>query len=193
MASEATSDPRVERTHNSVDRDRAAAPGSRRRRSGRRFSDEQKRRMQFVYLLHLRDLHRWRQIRRVETRLQQGRLMARWSPARPRLPWTEIAHGRQYGIFADSAERVREWVKSFGGKLRRFLRDGTLVADDLPIWMVSGRHPRPSRARHAPRPRALPPSAFVTPSPHTPALGQAADEEKWWELPPREEWPVPPA
>jgi len=49
------------------------------------FSDEQKRRMQLVYLLHLRDLHRWRQIRRVETRLQQGRLMARWSPARPRL------------------------------------------------------------------------------------------------------------
>ena len=74
MASEATSDrrPRVERTRDSVDRDRAAAPGSRRRRSGRRFSDEQKRRMQFVYLLHLRDLHRWRQIRRVETRLQQG-------------------------------------------------------------------------------------------------------------------------
>lgn len=53
-------------------------------------------------------------------------------------------------------QRVREWVKSFGGKLRRFLRDGTLVADDLPIWM-------------------------------------AADEEKWWELPPRAEWPVPPA
>mmetsp|Transcript_39655 Transcript_39655/g.127442 ORF Transcript_39655/g.127442 Transcript_39655/m.127442 type:complete len:113 (-) Transcript_39655:240-578(-) len=112
--------------------------------------------MQLVYLLHLRDLHRWRQIRRPETRLRQGTLEARWSPARPRLPWTEIAHGRQYGIFADSAERVREWVKSFGGKLRRFLRDGTLVADDLPNWM-------------------------------------AADEEKWWELPPRAEWPVPPA
>lgn len=75
MASEATSDrrPRVERTHDSVDRDRAAASGSRRRRSGRRFSDEQKRRMQLVYLLHLRDLHRWRQIRRPETRLRQGR------------------------------------------------------------------------------------------------------------------------
>lgn len=140
--------------------------------------------MQLVYLLHLRDLHRWRQIRRPETRLRQGTLEARWSPARPRLPWTEIAH---------SAERVREWVKSVGGKLRRFLRDGTLVADDLPNWMVSGRHPRPPRTRHAPRPRALRPSAFVTPSPHTPALGQAADEEKWWELPPRAEWPVPPA
>ena len=79
--------PRVARPHEEVDLDRTKASVSKKKKR-REFSDVQRKALIDVYMLHLVELERWRQLRKLQLYTDdKGREHACWKPSWPRVPW----------------------------------------------------------------------------------------------------------